>query len=294
VDHNHVTPESAPVVIECALRAVPERSTRISSSGAGLDAVPCEAFRLGDEPVDALPYVRPAIGCCWILPLGGGCVGSDGIVEVAIDMFDPYAAAVRRMLGQATLVVDKWHVIRLFAQDLDQVRRRTVRHAKGRRGRKIDRMWRSRMLMLKRFSRLDAKQRERVFATMETEDPNGEVSTASIAYQDALVFFDRQGTDGLRSALCDLYWRLAHLDVPELMTLGRALDTVAARDHRLLRDRHHQRRHRGLQPQGETGQTRRLRVPEPQQLRPPHRHPAGQKHYPPKRRPIRPTPRSTR
>jgi len=220
-----------------------------------------------------------------------GAAWRAGIVEVAIDMYAPYAAAVRRLLGHATLVVDKWHVIRLFARAVDQVRRRAVRQAEGRRGRKVDRMWRSRMLLLKRFSRLDGKQRERVFTTMEAEDPTGEVSAAYIAYQEALIFFDRRGTTGLRSALCDLYGRLAYLEVPELMTLGHTLErwqpaiiayfetgtTNAATEGCNRKVKQVKRVACGFR--NHDNYALRINI---------H---AGQKHYPPKRRPARPTPR---
>ncbi len=38
------------------------------------------------------------------------------------------------------------------------------------------------------------------------------------------MVFNRHGTLGLRSALGELFRRLAHRNVPELMTLGRTLD----------------------------------------------------------------------
>lgn len=127
-----------------------------------------------------------------------------GVQEVAIDPFAPYAAAVRQLLPAARLVVDKWHVIRLFARALDTIRRRTVQEQHGRRGRKADLLWRSRMLLLKRFSRLDDRQRQRLFKALETEDPRRQVTAAYIAYQEALQVFERRGTTGLRSALAHL------------------------------------------------------------------------------------------
>jgi transposase len=147
-----------------------------------------------------------------------------GVAQVAIDPFAAYAAAVRRLVPNARLVVDKWHILRLFARAVDQVRRRTVQEQAGRRGRKIDRLWTARMLLLTRFERLSQRQRERLFDAVELEDPDGQVSAAYIAYQEALLLLDRHGTVGLRSALGDVFARLAHLEVPELVSLGRTLD----------------------------------------------------------------------
>lgn len=153
-----------------------------------------------------------------------GPVWRAGVTQVAIDPFAPYAAAVRVLLPHAQLIVDKWHVLRLFARAVDQVRRRTVQQDLGRRGRKVDRLWTGRMLLLTRFSRLSERQRERLFDAVESEDPDGQVTAAWIAYQEALIVFDRHGTVGLRGVLGGLFARLAHLEVPELVSLGRTLD----------------------------------------------------------------------
>ena len=153
--------------------------------------------------------------------------GSDwlaAVQEVAIDPFTPYAKAVRQVVPHARLVVDKFHILRLFGRAVDQVRRRTVRQTEGRRGRKIDLLWRSRMILLKRFERLTDRQQQRLFDALDGEDHAGEVGAAYLAYQEALVVFNRTGTVGLRGALAGLFGRLAHREVPELLTLGRTLD----------------------------------------------------------------------
>ena len=57
-----------------------------------------------------------------------------GVEQVAIDPFTPYAKAIRHLLPHARLIVDKFHVLRLFARAVDQVGRRTVHQTEGRRG----------------------------------------------------------------------------------------------------------------------------------------------------------------
>ncbi len=217
-----------------------------------------------------------------------------GVQEVAIDPFTPYAKAVRQLVPHARLVVDKFHVLRLFARAVDQVRRRTIRQAEGRRGRKVDLMWRTRMLLLKRYERLTVEQEERIMRTIRQEDYFGEVTAAYIAYQDAMVVFDRKGTVGLRSAIHGLLERLAYLEVPELLTLGGTLDrwmpeiiayfetgtTNAATEGCNRKVKQVKRVACGFR--NHDNYILRIAI---------H---AGQKHYPPRRRPIRPTPRSTR
>lgn len=217
-----------------------------------------------------------------------------GVEQVAIDPFTPYAKAVRRLLRHTRLIVDKFHVLRLFGRAVDQVRRRNVRQTEGRRGRKIDLLWRSRMTLLKRFERLTEKEQQRLFDALDGEDHDGEVAAAYLAYQEALVVFNRHGTQGLRSALGELFRSLAHRNVPELMTLGRTLDrwlpeiiayfetgtTNAATEGCNRKVKQVKRVACGFR--NHDNYVLRIAI---------H---AGQKHYRPDRRPGRPTPRSTR
>ena len=217
-----------------------------------------------------------------------------GVEEVAIDPFTPYAKAIRQLVPHARLVVDKFHILRLFARAVDQVRRRTIRQAEGRRGRKVDLMWRTRMLLLKRYGRLTVEQEERVLATIGLEDFFGEVTGAYLAYQEALVVFDRVGTAGLRTAMNGLLERLGYLDIPELRTLAATMDrwmpeiwayfetgtTNAATEGCNRKVKQVKRVACGFR--NHDNYVLRIAI---------H---AGQKHYRPGRRLIRPTPRPTR
>ncbi len=124
------------------------------------------------------------------------------VEQVAIDPFTPYAKAVRHLLPHAVLVVDKFHVLRLFAR----LSRPGPPHRPPDRGppRPEDRPAVAvdvRMVLLKRFERLTDAQQQRLFDALDGEDHGGEVAAAYLAYQEALVVFNRPGTDGLRSAL---------------------------------------------------------------------------------------------
>jgi transposase len=74
----------------------------------------------------------------------------DGILFVAIDPAAVYAKAVRtvladgtRLLPNARLVVDHFHLVKLANDCVTAVRRRVIWEQKGRRGRKIDPAWRT-------------------------------------------------------------------------------------------------------------------------------------------------------
>jgi hypothetical protein len=54
--------------------------------------------------------------------------------------------------------------------------------------------------------------------------------------------------------------------IPELLTLATTIDTWWPEINAALRHRHHQRPYRGLQPTCQTGQTRRVRVPQHREL----------------------------
>ncbi len=60
----------------------------------------------------------------------------DGVEVVALDPSAPFAAAIRRVLPNATIVVDHFHLVRLANQALTEVRQRVTREQLGRRGRK--------------------------------------------------------------------------------------------------------------------------------------------------------------
>jgi transposase len=60
---------------------------------------------------------------------------------VAIDMCQIFACAVRAELPEATLVVDRFHVVQLANRTVSEVRRRVTVKARGRRGRKGNREW---------------------------------------------------------------------------------------------------------------------------------------------------------
>lgn len=68
---------------------------------------------------------------------------------VALDPSAPFAAAIRRQLPHATIVVDHWHLVRLANAMVTDVRQRVAREQLGRRGRRTDLAWAHRQLLLR-------------------------------------------------------------------------------------------------------------------------------------------------
>jgi transposase len=102
----------------------------------------------------------------------------DGVEVVALDPSAPFAAAIRRLLPQATVVVDHWHLVRLANQALTEVRQRVAREQLGRRGRKPDPAWAHRRLLLSAGDRLSRRGRARLRHVLATDDPTNEIGAA--------------------------------------------------------------------------------------------------------------------
>ena len=101
-----------------------------------------------------------------------------GIEVVALDPSAPFAAAVRRLLPQATIVVDHWHLVRLANQMLTDVRQRVAREQLGRRGGTADPAWAHRRLLLAAGNRLSRRGLQRLSAVLAADDPTNEIGAA--------------------------------------------------------------------------------------------------------------------
>lgn len=75
---------------------------------------------------------------------------------VTIDMWPPYRDAVRAVLPHAAIVVDKFHIVRMASQALDQIRKSAGHELKVKNRRKL---MRSRHLLLRRHGSLNEMQR---------------------------------------------------------------------------------------------------------------------------------------
>jgi transposase len=84
---------------------------------------------------------------------------------VAIDMCQIFASAVRVELPDATLVVDRFHVVQLANRMVSEVRRRVTVKVRGRRGRKGNREWELR----NRLTRSAAKTKGTLLDPMITD-----------------------------------------------------------------------------------------------------------------------------
>jgi transposase len=102
----------------------------------------------------------------------------DAVQVVAIDPSAPYAAAIRRELPAATIVVDHFHLVMLANQVVTEVRQRVQREQHTRRGGKVDPAWAHRRLLLRAGDRLSKPALKRLGDVLATDDPTDEIGAA--------------------------------------------------------------------------------------------------------------------
>ncbi|PBC93012.1 transposase [Streptomyces sp. Ag82_O1-15] len=155
----------------------------------------------------------------------------DAVQYVAIDMCTIFKSAIRRVLPQATLAVDHFHLVQLANQTLTEVRRRVTVTRRGRRGRKGNRKWELR----NRLTRSAARMRgEHVDALLDELSNLPRVIGAPItvawnAKEDLLDLFattrTRPDREQVRDLLYRFYRRCADADLPELQRLATTVET---------------------------------------------------------------------
>jgi hypothetical protein len=195
----------------------------------------------------------------------------EGIEYVAIDPAAVYASAIRTegLLPNATIVVDHFHPVKLANDALTNVRRRVTWDLRDRRGRKLDPEWANRRRLLRARERLSKKSFATMWNEITAEDPSADPVRLDRERGAAHPAGDRASRrrptpdPPPATPVPDLVHRLAN---PRSTHPRRHDRHLVARDPRVPTNRDHQRPHRGLQPVAQTGQARRLRIPEPKKL----------------------------
>lgn len=160
----------------------------------------------------------------------------EAIRYVAIDPAAVYAKAIRttmpdgsRLLPNATLVVDHFHLSKLANDTVTRVRRRVIWEQKGRRGRKIDPAWANRRRLLTAKERLSDKAFITMWNSLIDSDPSAQILTAWIAKEElrALLSLARTGAhrDQIRERLYTFYAWCARTNIEELHTLATTIET---------------------------------------------------------------------
>jgi transposase len=154
----------------------------------------------------------------------------DGIEVVAIDSCAAYAHAVRKVLPDATVVLDHFHATKLGNDMLTKVRRRVTWDNRDRRGRLVDPEWANRRRLLTARERLTPKRFAAMWNAVLDGDPTGDILVAYIAKEELrrlLALAKRRPTwDQISNAKYRFgAWCAAHSHIPEVLTLATTIDT---------------------------------------------------------------------
>ena len=141
----------------------------------------------------------------------------------AIDAFRGYATGIAGCLN-AELVLDRFHVVRLANQAVDDVRRRTQQETLGHRGRKGDPLYGIRRLLLVAGENLDQRGWDRLQRGLDAGDRWGEVGAALLAKELLREVFTAVDIDHAHRRLIVFFQWCADAGVPELVRLASTID----------------------------------------------------------------------
>ena len=148
----------------------------------------------------------------------------DSVRYATLDLSSAYKAVFGACLPDATLVADKFHVIKLANERVDETRRRVQNETLGHRGRKDDPLYRARRILTMAHERLGPKGEEKLQGLLKAGDPRGDVAVAWEAKEAVRELYQHQDQalalewiDALVDDLTDT------MRPPEVRSLGRTL-----------------------------------------------------------------------
>ena len=148
----------------------------------------------------------------------------DAVAWATLDLSGAYKAVFDAALPGATQVADKFHVIKLANDRIDETRRRVQNETLGHRGRKDDPLYRARRLLTMAEERLGEKGDQKLKGLLRAGDPRGDVAVAWEAKEAVRELYGHQDralalewVDALSGDLTDT------MRPPEVRSLGRTL-----------------------------------------------------------------------
>ncbi|QFG70372.1 ISL3 family transposase [Ornithinimicrobium pratense] len=146
-----------------------------------------------------------------------------GVDVATLDPFHGYKSAIEEELGDATAVLDAFHVVALGTRCVDEVRRRVQQSTTGHRGRKGDPLYGIQNILRAGAENLTDKQRariERAFAANETHEAVD--LTWQCAQQLRTAYKHADKTEGRKIAE-RIVATFPSCPIPEIARLGRTL-----------------------------------------------------------------------
>ena len=192
---------------------------------------------------------------------------------VVIDPSAPYASGIRAALPDAQIAVDKWHLVALANQMVTEVRQRVTRDLLGRRGTVADPVWVNRRLLLTGADHLSPSSGRRLQPMLDRCDPTNEIGAAwGVKERLRMLLAESRAVEDPVAAGRLLRGRDRRPTARDDPARRNHPDLVASHPGRAHRGRL-QRPHRRVQPDHQTNQTGRLRLPQHDQLPAPYPEP---------------------
>jgi transposase len=146
-----------------------------------------------------------------------------GVKVATLDPFRGYANALRDELSEAVPVLDAFHVVKLAAQAMDEVRRRVQQGTLGHRGRAGDPLYRVRNILHRAAGDLTERQWTRLVDCLERGDPADEVLVAWQCYQRVRAAYAADTPADGKTIAEHIVATFASCPIAEIARLGRTL-----------------------------------------------------------------------
>jgi transposase len=147
----------------------------------------------------------------------------DAVKVATLDPFRGYANALRDELSEAVPVLDAFHVVKLAAQAMDEVRRRVQQDSLGHRGRAGDPLYRIRHILHRSAADLTERQRDRLAECLQRGDRDDQVFVAWQCYQRVRAAYAAD-TPGAGKAVAEhILATFPACPIGEISRLGRTL-----------------------------------------------------------------------
>jgi transposase len=143
---------------------------------------------------------------------------------LACDLFSGFKTAAK-VLEDAVVVADVFHLVKLALQVLDEVRRRRQQQIHGHRGRKDDPLYKLRRVLRVGRERLDEETLDKVFNRLRVADTDDDVGSAWIAVDLLRKMYAAPDRDTAHRRLVTFYEWVVKVDVDEVTRLARTIDT---------------------------------------------------------------------